>query len=382
MRVQRRGNENGADMTTALVYDERCLVHDNGSMILDERARSWLPVPHFERPERLALTLSVLEQSGVAAKLLRLDAPEASADDLALAHAPGFIDKIRAACEKGEHLWVGPEARVGPGSWMAAMLAVGGSVQAVDAVLDGSAGNAFVMVRPPGHHASADTAMGFCLFNNAAVAARHAQQRRGLERVAIVDWDVHHGNGTQAIFYDDPSVLFISVHQDGLYPADWGTLEQTGGPDAEGRNVNIPLPAGSGDASYARAFERVVEPILRAFEPQLLLVSAGQDPAASDPLGRMSVTTEGFRDLTRRVNECAASLCEGRCVVLLEGGYSLEHAPFCNLAIVEELAGLGPSFEKDPMELDVPARLGEQDRQAVDSAAAVYRRWWPVAEQQ
>jgi acetoin utilization deacetylase AcuC-like enzyme len=176
--------------------------------------------------------------------------------------------------------------------------------------------------------------------------------------------------------------LFISVHQDGLYPADWGTLEQTGGPDAEGRNVNIPLPAGSGDASYARAFERVVEPILRAFEPQLLLVSAGQDPAASDPLGRMSVTTEGFRDLTRRVNECAASLCEGRCVVLLEGGYSLEHAPFCNLAIVEELAGLGPSFEKDPMELDVPTRLGEQDRQAVDSAAAVYRRWWPVAEQQ
>jgi acetoin utilization deacetylase AcuC-like enzyme len=365
-------------VTTALVYDERCLLHDNGSMILDERARSWLPVPHFERPERLTLTLSVLEQAGVLGKLERLDPPEASVEDLELVHTPEHVATIREACDRREHMWIGPEARIGPDSWVPAMLAAGGSIQAVDAVLGGSADNAFVMPRPPGHHATSDTAMGFCLFNNVAVAARHAQRRRGLERVAIIDWDVHHGNGTQAIFYDDPSVLFVSFHQDGLYPANWGTLEQTGGEGAEGRNVNIPLPAGSGDDSYLHAFDRIVQPILDSFEPQLLLVSAGQDPSASDPLGRMSVTTEGFRALTRRVKDAAAKLCDGRLVVLLEGGYSLEHTPFCNLAIVEEIAGLAPSFEKDPMEMDVPTGLVDRDKQAVDAVAEAYGRWWPV----
>jgi acetoin utilization deacetylase AcuC-like enzyme len=364
-------------VTTALFYDERCLLHDNGSMILDERARDWLTVPHFERPERVERTLQVLERAAVLDQLHRVDVPEATSDDLELAHTRDFVERIHAACERAEFAWVGPEARVGAQSWTPALLAAGGSIAAVDSVLEGTVRNAFVMLRPPGHHSTTDTAMGFCLFNGVAIAARHAQRRRGLGRLAIVDWDVHHGNGTQAHFYDDPFVLFISLHQDGLYPAGSGTLEQSGGPSAEGATVNVPLPAGSGDHSYAYALERIVEPILEAFRPDFLLVSAGQDPAASDPLGRMSVTTEGFRDLARRVESAAARLCDGRLVVLLEGGYSLEHAPFCNLAIVEALAGLPPSFVTDPIELDVPDRLRAIDRDAVEAAAETYARWWP-----
>jgi acetoin utilization deacetylase AcuC-like enzyme len=364
-------------VTTALLYDERCLLHDNGSMILDERARDWLAVPHFERPERVARTFQVLERAGVLDQLHRMAVPEATSDDLELAHTREFVRRIQSACRRGEFAWVGPEARVGPKSWTPAVLAAGGAVAAVDAVLEGTVQNAFVMLRPPGHHSTAHTAMGFCLFNSVAIAARHAQRRRGLKRLAIVDWDVHHGNGTQDHFYDDPSVLFVSIHQDGLYPAGSGTLEQSGGSSADGGTVNIPLPAGSGDHGYGYAFERIVEPILEAFRPELLLVSAGQDPAASDPLGRMSVTTEGFRDLTGRAQRAAARLCEDRLVVLLEGGYSLEHAPFCNLAIVEALAGLPPSFVTDPIELDVPDRLRPIDRGAVDAAAETYARWWP-----
>ena len=359
-------------MSTVYYYDERCLTHDNGSMILDPRAGRWLDVPHVERPERLARTASVLEQSGVSAELTPLSSRAATRAELELAHTPRMIDELAAACARREHVWVGPEARVGPQSWEPATLAAGGALAVVDAVLDGAADNGFALVRPPGHHSTADTAMGFCLFNNVAIAARHAQARDGIERVAIVDWDVHHGNGTEAIFYDDPSVLFVSIHQDDLYPIGAGALEHAGEGAGEGFTVNIPLPAGSGDDGYLLAFERLVEPALAAFRPDLLFVSAGQDPAASDPLGRMSVTTEGFRELARRARTVAARLCEGRLAIVLEGGYSLEHVPFCNLAIVEALAGLEPSLQTDPLELDVPRGVRAFEQAAVERALAAH----------
>jgi acetoin utilization deacetylase AcuC-like enzyme len=350
---------------TGFVYDERCLAHDNGSMILDPKAQ-WIPVIHVERPERMLLTQRVLAGAGVLEHLHPIPARAATDQELALVHSAEHVAQIREACGRGTQVWVGPEARVSPDSWEPALIAVGGALNAVDAVMSGEVENAYVVLRPPGHHSSSDLSMGFCIFNSVAIACRHAQHAYGAERVAIIDWDVHHGNGTQSVFYGDASVLFISLHQDDLYPKGSGTLEQTGEGSGHRSTVNVPLPAGSGDAVYLDAFERVVEPALAAFKPELLFVSAGQDPAASDPLGRMSVTTEGFRALTARSVSAAQQHCSGRLVVNQEGGYSLDHLPFCNLAIVEALAGLPPSFDADPMELDVPLEAKDGERAAVD----------------
>jgi acetoin utilization deacetylase AcuC-like enzyme len=342
-----------AAMPTALVYEERCLAHDNGSMALDPVAASWLEVPHAESARRLARAFQVLERSGVAARLERLPARPASEEELLLVHTEAHVRGLREACERHEPLQVGPGARVGADSWEPALLSAGGALVAVEWVLGGSGSAAYVLTRPPGHHASAGQAMGFCLFNNVALAARRAQQL-GAERVAIVDWDVHHGNGTEDVFAADPSVLFVSLHQDDLYPKGRGRAEDRGRGDGLGTTLNLPLPAGSGDTVYRRAVEAEVLPALREFGPDLLLISAGQDPAAADPLGRMSVTAEGFRTMARLLRESAAELCGGRVVALQEGGYSEDHMPFCTLAIVEELAGLEPSLAEDPIELDVP----------------------------
>jgi acetoin utilization deacetylase AcuC-like enzyme len=234
----------------------------------------------------------------------------------------------------------------------------------VTAVVAGDVDNAFVLGRPPGHHAEAGRPMGFCLFNATAVAARWAQLARGAARVAILDWDVHHGNGTEAIFRDDSTVLTISLHQDRLYPYDTGDVDTPGE-----AIVNVPLPAGTGDAGYALAFERVVEPAIRAFAPDLLLIGAGQDAAASDPLGRMAVTVAGFREWTERAVALADECCGGRLVAFLEGGYSLRHLPAANLAILEALAGRPASIAGDPVGCDVPEGLREVERAAVEAAA-------------
>jgi acetoin utilization deacetylase AcuC-like enzyme len=236
-------------------------------------------------------------------------------------------------------------------------------LEAVAGVVAGEVDNAFVLARPPGHHAEAARPMGFCLLNATAVAARWVQLARGAARVAILDWDVHHGNGTEAIFRDDPSVLTISLHQDGLYPPDTGAVGAPG--EAV---VNVPLPPGTGDAGYALAFERVVEPAIRAFAPDLLLIGAGQDAAASDPLGRMAVTVPGFRAWAERAVALAEECCGGRLVAFLEGGYSLRHLPAANLAILEALAGVAPSLEGDPVGCDVPEGLRDVERVAVEAA--------------
>jgi acetoin utilization deacetylase AcuC-like enzyme len=361
---------------TGLVYDAECLDHDNGSMILNPRARDWISVPHSESPERISRTYQVLERSGRLAKLGRLECPLVDEATLRLVHSPAMVENLKAACSGDELVWVGPEARVGPKSWRPALKAAGGAVAALDAVLSGALDNVYVLVRPPGHHASATVPMGFCLFNNVAIACRHAQQRRGVEKVAIVDWDVHHGNGTQAIFYEDPQVLFISLHQDGLYPLDTGTLRELGSGRGEGFNVNVPLPAGSSNLGYAAAFESVVEPIVRQFSPDLILVSAGQDASGADPLGRMSLTTEGFRDMATRLTALAQDVCDGRLIAVQEGGYSPDHLPYCTLAIIEAMAGLEPALAGDPLEMDVPAKLQSSEVEAVRAAREAHGAYW------
>jgi acetoin utilization deacetylase AcuC-like enzyme len=349
---------------TGVVYDERCLGHVNppGGVAFGTLP-GWATVEAFERPERLSLTRRVLEGSGALDWLVEIGARHASEEELALAHTEAHVARVLEAAARPEPVELGGDAWTGPGTHDAMLLAAGGLLAAVEAVLDGAVDNAFALVRPPGHHAETAAAMGFCLFNNVAVAARWAQRERGIGRVAIVDWDVHHGNGTEEIFLDDPSVLTISLHQDGLYPAHTGGLDSGGA-----ANVNVPLPAGTGDHGYAHAFERVVEPALRDFGPELLLIGAGQDASATDPLGRMSLTVPGFRALADRAVTLAGELCGGRLVAALEGGYSLLHVPLANLAILEGLAGVAPSFASDPVGADVPAALRDAEREAVAAA--------------
>jgi acetoin utilization deacetylase AcuC-like enzyme len=342
---------------TGLVFDERCFGHRN-----PPGGPPWLAVPPFERPERLATTFQALKGSGALDHVERVLARSAPRAALELVHDASHVERVLAdpkTTVKLDH-----EAWIGPGSGTAALLAVGGMLEAVAAVVAGDVDNAFVLARPPGHHAEAGRPMGFCLLNATAVAARWAQLARGAARVAILDWDVHHGNGTESIFRDDGSVLTISLHQERLFPPDTGDV------DAPGQAlVNVPLPAGTGDAGYALAFERVVEPAIRAFGPDLLLVGAGQDAAASDPLGRMAVTVPGFRDWAERTAALAEECCGGRLVAFLEGGYSLRHLPAANLAILEALAGAPPSFLGDPVGCDVPAGVREVERAAVEAAA-------------
>jgi acetoin utilization deacetylase AcuC-like enzyme len=359
---------------TGFVYDSRFLEHDTGNAALTLAPNDLLePDQHIESPVRIRRTVHLLEQSGLTAQLHALPCPTADIEDVAVYHLPEYIDDIAAFTRKGGG-FVTHSTPLCPDSYEIALLAVGGGLEAVRAVVQGDVTSAYAMLRPPGHHALEAKAMGFCVFNNIAIAAKLARQRWGIDRVAIVDWDVHHGNGTQAAFYDDPSVLFISLHQDDLFPRHSGLVEETGSGDGTGMTVNIPLPAGTGDAGYRYAFERVVTPIIEQFAPQLLLVSAGQDANKYDPLGRMCVSAAGFRVMAQAMRDLADRVCDGRLVLFQEGGYSHVYLPFATLAIVEAVSGIRTG-------VDDPFRPAEYDllawqRDAVDNVVTAQKSFW------
>jgi acetoin utilization deacetylase AcuC-like enzyme len=294
------------------------------------------PPGHPERPERLAAVLDGLRRSGLATLGQQLATRRAEDHEVGLVHTAGYWDDVRKAVP-GHAGYLDEDTFFSPGSWDAALSAVAAAVDLTRATLSGQFQRSFAVVRPPGHHAEPDRAMGFCLFNNVAIAAA-AARAAGAARVAIVDWDVHHGNGTQNAFYRDPHVLYISTHQWPLYPGT-GAADEIGAGEGVGANINLPLPPEAGDAEYAAAFDEIVVPALRAFKPDLLFVSAGFDAFVADPLAQMKVSAAGYRRMAACLRGVADEVCGGRLVAVLEGGYDLGGLDACAGELFTELAG-------------------------------------------
>jgi acetoin utilization deacetylase AcuC-like enzyme len=364
---------------TGLVTHERYYWHDNGPAAGTARPDGWSiePGAHVESPESKRRLQALLAASGYIDRLTPISPRPATRDELLRFHTPAHVDVVATAAA-----WtsIGRQAVVGPGSYDIALLAAGGVIAATDAVISGHVTNAYALVRPPGHHAEADRAMGFCLFGNIVVAALHARAVHGVRRIAIVDWDVHHGNGTQSAFYTDPEALTISIHQDGRFPRDSGSLAERGEADGVGTNINVPLPPGSGHGAYLDALERVIVPALRRFRPDLIFVASGYDAGGYDPMAHMMAHTGTFRAMAEAVVQEADELAGGQLVVVHEGGYSAFHVPFCGLAVIEAMSGEASGIDDPFASL---AGLPYQDLQphqaAIIDAAASYVAEIPVA---
>lgn len=324
-----------------LVFDDRFLTHDTGLSLIEDRTPYPFskPVAHPSSPELIGRAKQLMDLAGITDRMTRIEPYTADDEALLRFHTRDYLDRLAVLDKTGGD--TGSGAPMGPGGLRVARLSAGGVMAAVDAICAGSVRQCYALVRPPGHHAMPDQGMGFCVFNNVVIAARHAQAAHGIRKIAIVDWDVHHGNGTQTAFAADPDVLFISVHQDSLYPSGWGAVDQIGSGPGEGSTVNIPLPAGSGNATYRAVFERIVVPVLEVFEPELIFVSAGQDASVADPLARMTLTTSAYRFMATAMRDLAERVCQGRLVVAQEGGYAPAYAPYCSAAIAETLVGAG-----------------------------------------
>lgn len=352
-------------MTTALIYDPIFLEH-------------LTPDTHPEQPERLRRVIEVLEALNWMERegLVHLAPRAASVDELALIHTPAYIQRVQHAAERVARLeeesgrktrFFATDTYVSEKSYEAAIYAAGAPLTAIDAVLQGTVDNAYCLVRPPGHHALADNAMGFCLFNNVAIAARYAIEKHGLERVMIIDYDVHHGNGTQDAFYADPRVLYFSTHQAPFYPGT-GLSDERGSGAALGTTVNVPLPATTDFAPYEAVFRQVMAPLADRFDPQLILVSAGFDAHWSDPLGQMYLSTAAFAKLNEIILKLAQTLCAGRLVMVQEGGYNTEAMAACAATCINQLLGddaavdsLGQAPDKE-FSLNLDVLVGELRR--------------------
>lgn len=358
-------------MTTGWVWHERYMWHDTGSAAGFIPAGGYVePDVHVESPAAKRRLRNLVAVSGLEAELVPIEPRRATREELSQVHTGDYLDFLEAMSERGGGDAGGPErsgpdrepspSPFGPGGFEIACLAAGGCLAAVEAVVKGTVENAYALVRPPGHHAQADRGMGTCLLNNVAAAA-HRAMALGCARVAIVDWDVHHGNGTQEAFWEDGGVLFISIHQAGCFPPDSGQLREIGQGPGAGTTLNVPLPPGSGEGAYAATMDRVAGPALRRFSPDLILVSCGLDASAMDPLGRQLLHSEAFRRMTAAMMQAADEACDGRLVLCHEGGYSPAYAPFCGLAVIEELAGTRTAVD-DPF-LPVWSGVGYQGLQ-------------------
>ncbi|MCP3971390.1 MAG: class II histone deacetylase [Rhodobacteraceae bacterium] len=327
---------------TAFFFDERCFWHGGGNYafmlpvggLVQPMATGGLP----ENPETKRRLKNMVEVSGLMADLDPRSAEAATQEDLLRVHPLEFLQRFRQVSDAGGGE-LGLRTPFGPGGYEIAALSAGLSKAALFAVLRGEVRNSYALSRPPGHHCLPDWPNGFCLLANLGIAIRAARAARLVRRVAVVDWDVHHGNGTEAVFIEDPDTLTVSLHQEHNYPLNTGDADIRGEGAGHGANMNIPLPPGAGHATYLEAMERIVLPALRRFEPEVIVIACGFDAAALDPLGRMLATAGTFRQMTRMVTQAADDLCGGRLMMAHEGGYSELYVPFCGHAVLQEMSG-------------------------------------------
>lgn len=326
-----------------------------------------------ECPQRLTKTLEYFDRSGLRQRLIPVEPRPATRDELTMVHSDDYVAFLESyAGGGGGQMTV--DTKVTPGSYRAASLAAGGCLAVVDELVAGRLDNALALVRPPGHHAERHAGTGFCLFNNVAIAARYAQKKHGLKRVMIVDWDVHHGNGTERAFYGEAGVLFFSAHESPAYPGT-GWLSDVGVGEGEGFTINAPLPSGAGNLAYQRLFDQVVLPVAARYAPELLLISAGEDSHFADYMGNMELTSEGFGKLTRALVDMLPTPGP-RILAVLEGGYNLEVLPISLSAITAALLGEEVKAE-DPMPLPVDVMLPAIE-QRIEAIKSLHRRYWPM----
>ena len=340
-------------MSTGFFWDERCFWHAGGTYaftlpvggLVQPLAAGGLP----ESPETKRRLKNLMDVTGLTGDLAVQGAAPATRADLLRVHPASYLDEFQRLSD-GTGGELGLRTPFGRGGYEIAALSAGLAIAAVDQVWTGALTNAYALSRPPGHHCLPDFPNGFCLLANIAIAIEAAKARHGIDRIAVVDWDVHHGNGTEAIFYDRDDVLTISMHQEGNYPVDTGAVSDRGDGPGAGFNMNVPLPAGAGDTAYLAVMDEIVRPALDRFRPQMIIVACGFDAAAVDPLARMLVTARGFAQMAARIKEAAASLCDGKLVLVHEGGYSEVYVPFCGHATIATLSGSA---------IEAPDPLGE-----------------------
>jgi len=344
-------------MTTGFYWDERCFWHGGGNYAgmlpvggLVQPLDGGLP----ESPESKRRLKNLIEVTGLAGELAMRGAPAASRADLERVHPSSYLDEFKALSDAGGGE-LGRRTPFGPGGYELAAQSAGLAKAALADVLRGDLSNAYSLSRPPGHHCLPDYPNGFCLLNNIGIAIEAAKADGLAQRFAVLDWDVHHGNGTEAVFYDRPDVLTVSLHQERNYPMDTGAFADRGRGDGEGFNLNIPLPPGMGHKGYLAAMEALALPAIRDFAPDVLIIACGFDAAANDPLGRMLATAETFRLMTRQVMALADEVCSGKLVMVHEGGYSETYVPFCGHNVLQEMAGSQISAP-DPFDEVFPLR--------------------------
>jgi acetoin utilization deacetylase AcuC-like enzyme len=329
-------------------------------------------VLHPESPQRLQAIYSMLDNRAFGDAVVYIEPRYATLDEILWVHDSRYVDRVLDSAEKAR-VRFDPDTVTSPKTYQAALMAAGGVMEAIKLAVAKEVLNAFALVRPPGHHALRDQAMGFCIFNNEAIGAHYAMKVHGLTRVLIVDWDVHHGNGIQSIFYDNPSVLYFSAHRAPFFP--WsGEVSEVGAGEGEGYTVNVPLAPGCSNADYGNIFRHLLRPLAEQFRPELVIVSAGFDTHHDDPIGSMNVTPEGFARMTALVMETAASLCKGRLVLALEGGYSPEGLRDSVEMVLWELSG-NSKIDKEQMQHVEDAHY-ERMAETIEQVKGIHQRYW------